>query len=1078
MKLDSNFKLLVFEHDEMPVPYMDEQPTFDLEKVQLQFDLRNDLQQLLVAGNIMYIVCSKVLFRIDLDNPSAPSQIPIPSTTDGLKISNCWVSPNGMFFILKLGSFSLFHLHMRYKRFKFLPRFKSHDVQHIAFSDSNNEFASGDFLFITKSKTIYASSIKYHEQGLHDNKRDDKYVKQVFRSSDNIRRVAISSQRGQIYVSTEREFMTWNCSDISLDGFLMSLGLYPDYLVQLPQDDSLLFLLTNSTIYVVGRSNFEIYTNDAELSVLRGKRLNILKGVLECSNTLIGSVHHLIFLSASQNEIEIISKLAPNNSIRKLIKNFLHPQEIALGIISDPSGGTYWLYTCNGIYEIVIGNEIATVWYDLYKMGKYEEALVSLDGQGGQSTEDKRNIILVRQGYEFLREGENGLLPKDSSQALMLQCEGARRLAQLREPLERVCLTLFNSQESNYEDVLIQNKVRLEYLLEKLKIWKKNHKPSVSGKLLTSWIARTYLRLIQLIGDELSRATEIIGHKLAREENISCRKSRLVGERASLQLSLDEFLRTNHSIIDTKIMYDMAARMDSFDVLVSFANMKGDLDFILNHYIELGLWAKALETLRKLYDRDSHQGVRAVQATSSVLLMNYSDQTIASWLQLADFDYEVVLPAILSYNRAHIGVPLTQNPTIMFFLKILIEKSFKSFILSNYYLSLLITHCREDESDEITELLDHFLRNYGKTTFPTHQQNDPLYDKNLILRLCLKHQRFEAAISVLTNDLQLYEAALMLALQHDMTAKAETIIQSFEKACCQNWNKLNDQKLSLESNSDFHGIVLYGEASYAPRRKMWLMYAKHLIRDACGRDLVGLAAARTTLARRKEEGRHGQSDSHAPNNTQLPSKRYHTDQMAEDVHEVDKLSRVLNHLLRVTSEICSPAVITLRDLLPLLPEHITLTNLKEEIVNSLDSHNNRMNQLALDMQESAEIVDKLNVQIRQSEANSVAGSLYSTIEVGEVCDLCADPIVAKSFIAFRNCHHTFHKDCTVRYYLQLKGDYRFKKILKRYKDLAPDVNTRGIEQMLLDECLLCNESNYNGVDEPILDGEQTKSWAI
>lgn len=1072
MKLDLNFKLLVFEHDDLPVPYTDEQPTFDLEKVQLQFDLRNNLQRLLVAGNIMYIVCSEVLYRIDLDNPSTPSQIPIPSTADGLKVSNCWVSPNGKFFILKLGSFNLFHLHLKYKKFKFLPRFKSHDVQHIAFSDCNNEFASGDFLFTTKSKTMYASSIKYHEQGLHDNKRDDKFVKQVYRSNDNIGRVAISSQRGQIYVMTDKELMTWNCSDLSLDGFLLSFSSKPETLLQLPRDDSFLFVLTDSTIFVVGRSKFEIYTNDAEFSLSQEKRLNVIEGVLECSSALISSVHHLIFLSSSQVGIEIVSKLAPNASIRKLFENLLHPLESVLGIVSDPTGGTYWLYTCNGIYEIVIGNESASVWYDLYKMGKYEEALISLNDLGGQRTEEKRDIILIRQGYEFLREGEFGLLPKDFSQALRLQCEGARRLAQLREPLEQVCLTLFNLQLSNYEDVLMQNKVMLEYLLEKFKIWKKLHKPTISGKVLTSWIARTYLRLVQLVGDEMSRGTEI---RLAEEKISSNRKINLVGERALLQLSLDEFLRTNHSVIDTKIMYDMAARMESFDVLVSFANIIGDYDFILNHYIELGLWAEALGTLRKISDRDTCQGIRAVQATSSVLLMNYPFQTIKVWLQLPNFDYEVVLPAILSYNRAHIGVPLAQNPTFMFFLKIIFEKSVKSFNLNNYYLSLLITHCREDENDEITELLDNFLRNYEVMPFPIPQQNDPLYDKNLTLRLCLKYQRYEAAICILTRDLQLHEAALILALQHGMTTEAEAIIQSFERACCQNWSKSNDQKLILENRSEFHGKILYGEESYAPRRKMWLIYARHLIRDACGGDLIGSVAARTTLARREEEGHRRQSKLHAPNVMQLPLKRNHTRQTEENV---DNLNRVLNHLLRVTSEICSPSVITLRDLLPLLPEHVTLTNLKEEIVTSLDSHNNTINQLALDMQESAEIVEKLNVQLRQSEANSIAGTLYSTIEAGEVCNLCGDPIVYKSFIAFRNCHHTFHKDCTVRYYLQLKGDYRFKKILRGYKDLALNVNARGIDSMLLDECLLCNESNYNGVDEPLLDEEQTKSRAF
>lgn len=1056
--------------------WQSDQPTFEIEKVQLQFDLQNGLQKLLVASNIMYILSANFVYRIDLNNPSAPSQIPLPVRKDGLTVSNCWLHPNGKFMILQLSNLQYFHLHFRYEKFKFLPRFKGYDAEFMSFPEKLGDLSTGDFLFTTKERIVYAANIKFHEPGLHDKKRDDKFVKLVYKSRDSIGGIAFSADDIQIQLVVGGEVIAWDCFEPTFAEYARVFRQPPKILAVLSKKESALFLASMLKFYLVISSTGDIYSNDEELQLSHTETLSTNKDVWVGPDSYISTVHHLIFLSSARDKIIIFNKLAPQNPIIRALDREIPIEERVVGIVSDSIGNTHWIYTCNGIYEIVISNEAISVWYNYYKMGNYEQALRLLDSEGDHTMSLKKNVVLIKQGYDLLHRGDFGHEPKNYEEALSLQLEGIRQLAKLQEPFEKVCLMLLSLQLSNVETSLMASKLLIEYLRVKFSISKSATNSKISRVILSTWIAQLHLRLLQVVKSELQIDAEIktLGTP-SKYSDAAARRERRNKDLTELNTSLKEFLRANYRDLDSTSIYEILTKMDFPDLLISFANLLEEYEYILHFYIETEMWNEALKALVRLYAKDKVKGVEAIQRTSTILLMNLPQRTIETWLQFPELDYESLFPAILAFNKNKVGLAFSHNPTMLFLLKLLFDKGVRSLAINNYYLALLIAHPHYDDIDQVTEALNKVLNHLRKSVSMGFPRKVSQYDSDFILRLCLKNQRFEAALLILTQDLHLFDAALNLALQHKLTSSAESILRLFDQFITDRFDETSSNELSTKNavdNAQFSNRIEYEDEHFALRKKLWLTYAKYLIGGVCsGAQFDVLHDQLNDYTRRPHK-----------RNLELTLVKSVTSELVEQMNNVvelkassENLNVVLNYLFHVSNEGNHlPPVLSLKDLLPLLPENVPITSFKSEIVSSLDSYNNRINQLALEMQESAEIANKLKIQIQQSESHEKDGSLYTIIESGESCKLCGRLLISKNFIAFRNCHHAFHKDCTIRYNLQLKGDYRFKKIFQNFKNHSLATDGKEIDRLLVSECLLCNGSILNHVDESLYDSEKEK----
>ncbi|EEQ46732.1 conserved hypothetical protein [Candida albicans WO-1] len=537
IKSETNSSYTVHSLDQQQASICDnlQQAKFELEPVHLQFSLSNKLNKLLVSSNIMYILLTNVVYKIDLDNPSQVENYALPG-----KVTNAWLNPNGQTLIVQIEKQAYYTLEK--KVFKLL-KFKNIEVTSIAFSNHN-------MVVGTKDGIIYVY---------------EKSLKQVYKVDSPVQGVMFSNDYSQINVLANSLY-TWDCFDIS---YVELQKVFKQTTPVIKSINPPGIFTSNPQNYVYISSDNEIITNDEEI------QLDRVDG--EFSQIALTS-HHLIGIEG--NSLKIYNKLNKQLQELSLSENKIR------GIAVDNLFNTYWVYTKNSVYEFVIENESISVWYDYYKMGKYSEALKYLD-EDDEANFSKRDLVLIKQGYDYLQRGGFGI----SSDDLSLQIQGIQILAKSTEPFEKVCLMLLNHKES---DVLL-----IEYLLAKL-----NKKNKVRMVVLSAWIIELMVR------------------------NYDSR--------------VYEFIKTNYKLLDRPTMYQIL----NSEKLIFYAELIEDYNFILKYYIDKKNWALAVKTLIKLYTKGD---IELVYENATILLMNYPKVT-ETWLKL-DLEYEKLLPALLKHQE-------------------------------------------------------------------------------------------------------------------------------------------------------------------------------------------------------------------------------------------------------------------------------------------------------------------------------------------------------------------------------------------------------------------------------------------
>lgn len=1084
-------------------------PIFDVEQVQLQFDLHRSLQQLLVQDNIMYLILTQSVYMIDLSNPSIVKHVELPQSSlssdtgaKGVRIIGSWLHWNGCHLIVHTNSHQCFYLHASYQHFKILPRFKGYNIKYIAFQRESkgkdvttSEYTAntGDFLFGTLDGSIYVSLLKSHEIMYHDNKRDDKYVKQVHSGNgSNISGLVYAG--GSVVVCSNGELLLWSIGNNSYNDIIKGFRNSPTRIHHSSTTHSQAgHLISNGStyLYVDADSPQAIESNDMELNLSQRETLTIDSstsglGLSSSQNSIVLTKHHILALMGKYNEnFAAVVKLS--NKEPKIMDTLPDHSGRVLGIVADYLAETYWLYTNNNIFEIIISNESGSVWYNYYKMGKYEEALSCLKEQdvnskGEGDIEDvkvtaKKDLVLIKQGYSFLQQGGFGIdyfEGEINEELFEHQIKGIKVLAKLSEPFEKVCLMLMSVQSDqvdsqNFSTSIISERLLVEYLLIKFQI-AKLEKNKIRMVVLSSWVVELMLRMIY-------RSSSAV---VTEDENSNSEQS--------LDKQFKSFLSNNYKHFDSITIYQIITGFNYPSKLIYYAELIKDYEFILKYYIELEDWTNLLKTLVKIYTLNDSKMLEVLYRKSTVLLVNSPRETVNTWIKFPSLDYERILPSLLTYNKSIQPKNISENELIRFLQKIIYDKEYNSEIINNYYLSLLISYPtdKEQASKSIIKLLNRVL------DLPTRGGKGGHYDFNFILRQCLSYKHFHPAILILINDMKYFDQALKLALDNELTGLAQIVLKKYDDYLFnREENELNGESTdAIVISSDFEedmryvGKVKLEEESFSSRKKLWLMFSKFLIESVCnGKKLEFLDDIEVT----EEEIERKGDENNKSGNQNVTQSLISEMTSGESIHTapVDLLiiRKLLKYLLSASYVTQTNSnVLSLKDILPLFPSSIMINNFKTEIIQSLNQYNNKINKLSADMQESLQISTNLKKQIKESQTIGERGKVYTIIEPGEPCGICKELLISKQFVCFPNCSHGFHKDCLVKFYLKLKGEYKFKKIFQNFKRQPSSANKTELDEILLKECVLCNESSINTIDDNIIDLEgerdEAENWVI
>ena len=158
-------------------------PIFDVQKVQLQFDISTDFVAAQVANNVLIIALSTGrILRFDLDNPEDIDDIDLPKRPAEIGvIKKLFLDPSASHLIITTTLGENYYLHTQSRQPKALARFKGVQVESVAWNPSQPTASTREILIGAADGNVYES---YIEPSTEFYRREEKYIKNVYNPQD------------------------------------------------------------------------------------------------------------------------------------------------------------------------------------------------------------------------------------------------------------------------------------------------------------------------------------------------------------------------------------------------------------------------------------------------------------------------------------------------------------------------------------------------------------------------------------------------------------------------------------------------------------------------------------------------------------------------------------------------------------------------------------------------------------------------------------------------------------------------------------------------------------------------------
>ncbi|KAB8576182.1 hypothetical protein FH972_025710 [Carpinus fangiana] len=728
-------------------------PIFSMEKVDMQFSVAAEFVAAQVANNVLVLALQtgKVM-RIDLDTPEDVDDIDLPKKASEIGIiRKIFLDPTASHLIISTTLGENYYLHAQSRAPKPLSRLKGVTIDSVSWNPSQPTASTREILIGASDGNIFETFLELSSEFY---RRDEKYVKAVLRvegpitgiwtdtipGKADLRRVLISSPArlfhyigkigrhghegsGSIFARLF-EAETPTVHDVAASqGSMSSIAVTPDAPDMPTMTESANPERIFAWLNAQGTLHGKLLNSPAEPSLGR-KVFNEARNLSGPATFVALTQWHILRLV--EGRIVAVNRLDESTVYSQSV---LDGRQRPIALLADLKKNTFWLFTSQSIYEIVVQDEDRDVWKILLRQQKFEEALQYANSPS------QRDAVATASG-DYLMKAQK-------------YSEAAGVYGKSSKPFEEVALALIDSGQ---KDAL------RKYLLTKLSALKKS--ATMQRVMVASWLAEVYMSKLNSLDDMVMTGAELEEDKTPKEVD---------NQLATVRREYQDFVRKYRDDLDKRTIYDIISSHGREEELLFFATAINDHNYVVSYWSQREDWSEALKALNKQTDPE------IVYKYSSVLMAHVASAFIEVLMRQSNIDARKLIPAFLNYNTINQSLPLKSNQAVRYLLYEINQRSSSDAAVHNTLISIYASHSSHDESALVA-----YLESQAPTSLtPTMRLNTDEklpYDTDFALRLCIQHSRIQACVHIYTT-MGRYAAAVDLALQHQQTDLAIAVAE-------------------------------------------------------------------------------------------------------------------------------------------------------------------------------------------------------------------------------------------------------------------------------------------------------------
>ncbi len=641
-----------------------------------------------------------------------------------------------------------FYLHTRSRQPKALAKLKGVGIESIAWNPSLPTASTREILIGASDGALYEV---YVEPSHEFYKREDKYVKPVYKSSDgpltglwvdlipgrpDVRRIMVATPTkllhfvgrvgrhgtegsGSIFLKLfETETPTIHDAPQGSRPALSGLAVSPDSLEASSVEgieDERVYAWLNSQGVVYGKLHTQASSASLGTDMFNDSKL-FQRSQIPATDSLSGRKKHaqepIAGVALSQWHILCFIE-GRVVAIQRLDGCMIYDQvvleagENALCLLADQKKNTFWLFTTQEIYEIVITDEDRNVWEIMLKERQFD-----LASKYARSAAQK-DAVAAASGDHLISKGQ--------------YLEAATVYGKSSRSFEQVALIFIDHGE--------QDALR-KYLLTKLGTYKKSS--IMQRVMIASWLIEIFMSKLNSLDDTITTKAQ-----LTEKANTADTKDEL----GIIRKEFRDFVVKYKADLDRSTTYEIISSHGREQELLSYATAIDDYNFVLGYWVQRERWQESLNVLKQLTDP------AIFYKYSSVLMAHVATELVDILMRHPDLNPRNLIPALLNYNKDN-PVPLAQNQAARYLNFCIGQLHSADAAVHNTLISIYASDSSPSESALLAYLSAQSLT------------SSPAYDADFAFRLCIQHSRVQSAVHIYSSMGQ-YASAVNLALKHD-----------------------------------------------------------------------------------------------------------------------------------------------------------------------------------------------------------------------------------------------------------------------------------------------------------------------